>query len=153
MSSCTEETPTVNDDSSALIKGEWILEDWYDSVPRDINNDGEASNNLFSQWNGCKKQSVLFLLDDRTGKIVYKGESNNPKCPPGFETNNFFRTGPWEYNEESQLLTFRGDDYLDSYSVIELSPNTLVLKGSGFLTCCDASISYFTGGYLKFRKE
>jgi len=132
--------------------GNWKLVGWYDDIPRDIDKDGNQSTDLFSQWDGCKKQSVLILSEDHTGKIIYTGKINNPKCPPDFKKGSFFTTEPWELTEENKL-EFIGDDYYDSYEIIELNSNILILKGSSFITCCDSSISYFTGGYLKFKKE
>ena len=132
--------------------GSWKLVDWYDDIPRDINKDGEKSIDLFSQWHGCKKQSTLILSDDNSGKIVYNGKINNPKCPVDFKRGSFFTTESWEVTEENRL-GFIGDDYYDLYEIIKLSSKILILKGSGFMTCCDADISYFTGGYLEFQKE
>ena len=134
------------------LLGNWKLVGWYDDISRDINKDGKKSIDLFSQWDGCKKQSTLILLDDNSGKIVYNGKINNPKCPTNFKKGSFFNIKFWEATEENKLEFF-GDDYLDSYEIIKLRSNILVLKGSGFMTCCDADISYFTGGYLEFEKE
>ena len=39
--------------------GTWNLVAWYDTTARDINNDGNASTDLLSQWNGCKKHSKM----------------------------------------------------------------------------------------------
>lgn len=133
-----------------VMTGGWRLIDWYDVIPRDINNDGTASVDLFSQWNGCWKQSILELNDNQAGKIFYTGEPNNPRCPPNLETYDFANIPPWDVN--NNYLEFIGDDFIDIYEIIELSSDLLVLKGSGFWTCCDASISYFTGGYLKFER-
>ncbi len=147
---------SCNDDDNSVptvsIIGNWKLIDWYDDTPQDINNDGQASTNLFSQWNGCKKQSKLVLTSDNLGKIIYTGESNNPKCPNGFEANDFFTTETWRTDDLNQNFILIGDDYLDTYGIIELTLETLILKGSGFFTCCDSEISYYTGGYLKFEK-
>lgn len=143
----------IDDEPTNAIIGNWKLIDWYDETPKDINNNGEESTDLFSQWNGCKKQSTLILSKDNTGRIVYNGENKNTKCPPGFETNDFFPTEPWKFDERIQTFTLIGDDYLDSYEVIELTTETLILKGAGFFTCCDPEISYYTGGYLKFERE
>ncbi len=135
-----------------MLLGNWTLVGWYDDIPRDINKDGKKSIDLFSQWYGCKKQSTLILLDDNSDKIVYTGKINNPKCPDEFKRGSFFTTESWEVTEENRL-GFIGDDYYDSYEIIKLNSKTLILKGSGFMTCCDTDISYFTGGYLEFKKE
>ena len=132
--------------------GSWELVGWYDEIPRDINKDGNQSTDLFTQWDGCKKQSVLILSEDYTSKVIYTGEINNPKCPPNFKKGSFLSTANWEITDEN-ILKFIEDDYLDTYEIIELDSNILVLKGSSFMTCCDVDISYFTGGYLKFKKE
>ena len=132
--------------------GSWRLVGWYDDIPRDINKDGDRSVDLFSQWQGCKKQSTLILSEDHSGKVIYNGEINNPKCPPHFKKGSFFATESWVLNDEINLV-FTGNDYDDIYEIIELNSKSLVLRGSGFMTCCDADISYFTGGYLKFEKE
>jgi hypothetical protein len=134
------------------LMGNWRLVGWYDDIPRDINKDGDTSVDLFSQWQGCKKQSTLILSEDHNGKVIYNGEINNPKCPPDFKKGSFFTTGPWEITDGNKL-GFTGDDYYDTYEIIELNSDSLVLKGSGFMTCCDMDISYFTGGYLKFKRE
>jgi hypothetical protein len=150
---CQNDDEPNNQNNEISIIGNWKLIDWYDDTPKDINNDGEESTDLFSQWNGCKKQSTLILLNDNTGKIVYNGENDNPKCPPGFETDDFFSTEPWEFDELNQTFTLIGDDYFDSYVIIELSAETLILEGARFYTCCDSEISYYTNGYLKFERE
>ena len=150
---CKNEDESIVQPQEVTIVGNWKLIEWFDDVPRDINNDGQSSTDLMSQWNGCKKQSTLVLSSDHTGKIIYNGENNNPRCPPGFETNDFFTTDPWEIDDLNQELTLIGSDYFDSYEIVELTSESLILKGAGFFTCCDATISYFTGGYLKFRKE
>lgn len=93
------------------------------------------------------------LSANHTGRIVYTGESDNPKCPPGFETGDFFTTEPWSFNEETLILLFTGDDYFDTYNVFDVTETTLILKGSGLFTCCDPAISNFTGGYLVFERE
>lgn len=131
--------------------GGWRLIEWYDVIPRDINNDGIASLDLFSQWNGCKKQSILEFNEDQSSKTIYTGGPNNPRCPPNMEMYDFFDNPPWDLFSNS-YLEFTGDDYIDSYEIIELSSDVLILKGSSFITCCDASISYFSGGYLKFER-
>lgn len=146
-----------NDDdrkeTEANIVASWKLVDWYDTEPRDINNDGNASTDLYSQWNGCFKQSTLVLYDDGSARKVYTGPNNNSKCPPDFQTGDFHTTEPWEISETEQTLTFFGDDYLDVYEIMEMTSTELILAGSGFLTCCDEDISFFTGGYLKFEAE
>lgn len=144
MEDLSQNTPT--------IFGSWKLIDWYDEDPRDINQDGNASTDLFSQWNGCKKEGVLILEKDFTGKIVYLGKNENPKCPPGFSTNDSFALEPWEIDKEGKYFTLNGDDYSDSYEIIDLTHDMLILKGSGFFTCCDPAISYYTGGFLKFQR-
>lgn len=138
--------------NDALLFGHWELVGWYDDVARDINKDGHSSVDLFSQWHGCKKQSTLVLSEDHSGRIVYTGAPNNPKCPPDFKNGNFFSTDPWELME-GNILRFIGEDYDDIYGIVELNVDSLILKGSQIITCCDADISYFTGGYLKFRRE
>lgn len=151
--SCNNEEASNQTIEESII-GSWKLVDWYDDVPRDINNDGQASTDLYSQWNGCKKQSIFILSSDHTGKIVYIGDNNNPNCPNGFESNSsYFPTHPWEINEEDLSLVFMGDDFNDVYDIVELNSNTLILRRSGFFTCCNADISYFTGGFLQFEKE
>ncbi|WP_299442397.1 lipocalin family protein [uncultured Aquimarina sp.] len=150
---CKNDDESDNQNNEISIIGNWKLIDWYDDTPKDINNDGEESTDLFSQWNGCRKQSTLILSNDNTGKIVYNGGNNNPKCPPGFDTDDFFPTHPWTFDELNQTFTLMAYDYSDSYEIIELSSEILILKGSGFFTCCDSEISYYTGGYLKFERE
>lgn len=150
---CQDDDEANNQNNEISIIGNWKLIDWFNDTPEDINNDGEESTDLFSQWNGCKKQSTLILSSNNTGKIVYNGENENPKCPSGFETDDFFSIEPWEFDELNQTFTLIGDDYLDSYDVIELSTETLILEGARFFTCCDSEISYYTGGYLEFERE
>jgi len=149
--SCNNDDNESNSDIEII--GDWKLVGWYDDTPKDINNDGQESTDLFSQWDGCKKQSTLILSNDNTGKIVYNGGIENTRCPTGFETGDFFTTEPWKFDKINQTFTLIGDDYLDSYEVIELSSGTLILKGAGFFTCCDSNISYYTDGYLKFEKD
>jgi hypothetical protein len=151
---CKSDDDSVEEQEQQLeIIGQWRLVDWYDDVPRDINGDGNASTDLYSQWNGCRKGNILVLKDDFTANLVYTGPNNNPKCPTGMETNDSFAIEPWYYDSNYEELVFMGSDYLDSYQIMELSVTTLVLKGSGFFTCCDPDISYFTDGYLKFQRE
>jgi hypothetical protein len=139
-------------DPDNLIIGKWKLVDWYNDTPLDINKDGNASTDLYSQWNGCKKHSIIeFSATLKYAKIIYTGPNNNLRCPPNFSTNDFFPTEPWEITN-NQTLSFIGDDYYDRYEIIELSTTTLVLKRSGLFTCCDEYISYYTGGFLKFIK-
>jgi len=133
--------------------GTWNLVAWYDTTARDINNDGNASTDLLSQWNGCKKHSKMILREDHTGDVIYTGPDNNPNCPQDFQTNDTFSTGPWYTEEPPVIFTLIGDDFEDPYYIVELSSTTLILQGAGFLTCCDPDISYFTGGYLKFTRE
>lgn len=138
--------------SENRIIGKWQLTEWYNDTPIDINNDGKKSTDLYAQWNGCYKHSTLILNSNFTTNIVYTGKNNNLKCPPGLVSGDIFSIQNWKLSEDNDL-TFIGDDYLDSYEIIKLTSNVLILKGSGFLTCCDADISYYTGGYLKFKKE
>jgi len=137
--------------SQEEIFGSWKLIDWFDDKPIDINKDGQASTDLFSQWDGCKKQSILIMDKDFSGRIVYTGPQDNIKCPPGFQTGDVFDTEPWTF--ENGVLTFIGDDYFDSYEIITLSSSTLILRGAGQWTCCDPAISYYTGGYLRFSRR
>ena len=145
--SCSSNTNT----DQAEIFGSWKLVYWFADNPIDINQNGQASTDLFSQWNGCKKQSILVMENDFSGRIVYTGAGDNVKCPPGFQTGDEFITEPWKL--ENGVLTFIGDDYLDSYEVITLNRNTLVLRGAGQWTCCDPDISYYTDGYLRFSRQ
>jgi len=151
--SCGNDDESNDQDLNESIIGNWKLVEWYDDIPRDINNDGNATTDLFSQWDGCKKQSTLVLFEDNTGRIVYNGENNNPRCPSGFETNDFFTIEPWELDESNNKFILAGDDTIDEYEIVTLNSETLILEGAGFYSCCDASISYFTDGYLKFEKE
>ena len=151
--SCTKGDDLPNAPEEITLTGNWKLVDWYDDTPQDINKDGQASIDLFSQWDGCKKQGTLVLAEDNTGKIIYTGANDNPKCPPGFITNDFFTTETWETDELFQEFILIGDDYDDTYEIMELTSETLILKGSGFFTCCDPAISYYTQGYLEFKKE
>ena len=149
----SDDNDNVEEQGQLAIIGNWRLVDWYDDVPRDINGDGNASTDLYSQWNGCRKGNILVLKEDFTTRLIYTGTNNNPKCPPGLETNDTFTIEPWYYDSSYEELVFMGSDYLDSYEIMELNDTTLVLKGSGIFTCCDPDISYFTDGYLKFQRE
>lgn len=133
------------------LSGQWKLTGWYDDVPRDINSDGKSTTDLFSQWQGCKKQSILVLNNDGSGSIIYTGPYDNPKCPSDFQSGSSFNVPPWDV--DNRTLIFSGSDHDEIYEIIELTATKLVLKGSGFMTCCDPDISYFTGGYLKFSRE
>jgi hypothetical protein len=135
-----------------LLLGQWKLMGWYDEVPRDINRDGKSSMDLLSQWQGCKKQSILVLAEDHSGKIIYTGGPNNLKCPPNFKNGDFFSTGSWALTDGGSLRILN-DDYEDIYEIVELDAHSLILKGSGLMTCCDPQISYFTGGFLKFKRK
>lgn len=141
-----------NPEPEAQISGNWKLTEWYDTEARDINGDGNASTDLLSQWNGCWKQSSVFLYGDFTSAKVYLGESDNQYCFPNIKREIPYPYLPYRITGNNETLTFIGDDFNDSYPIIELTNETLVLKGSGFLTCCDESIGYFTGGYLKFER-
>lgn len=156
LMSCNQDGHSVDknqENPEEVLVGIWKLVDWYNEVPIDINGNGDETTDLFSQWDGCRKQSLLVLSEDGTTEIVYIGENDNPKCPSGFETNDSYSIEPWSYDEQDQSLIFTGDDYIDSYSIIELSDHTLVLDGSGFITCCDFNIDYYTGGFLKFERN
>jgi hypothetical protein len=153
ISGCGDKIALVDPDN--LIMGRWKLIEWYNDTPLDIDKDGKSSTDLLSQWNGCFKQSILEFSDTlEYAKLIYTGQNNNLRCPPNFNTNDFFGTGPWKIAKEpwlnNQSLTFIGDDWSDTYEIMELSTTTLILKGSGFITCCDEKISYYTDGFLKF---
>lgn len=157
LNSCTnqDERPLILEKIEAgdgSIFGNWKLVDWFDEVPRDINGDGQESMDLFSQWNGCGKHTILVLRRDYSGRRIYIGPNDNPKCPPGTRTNHSSPTLPWKLDENMQRLTFIGSDFFDSYEIVELTTETLILEGAGFLSCCDEDISYFTGGYLRFER-
>jgi len=146
-----------NDDNSesngeVTLLATWKLIDWYDLEARDINGDGTASTNLFDQWNGCKKQSLLTLLEQGESNFIYTGQPDNDRCRPGMQTFDSFGLEPWELTNNGMELQLIGDDYFDTYRITELTSDKLVLEGAGFMTCCDESISYFTGGYLVFEK-
>lgn len=143
-----EKIVTIQSDAITMIGG-WKLVEWFDDIPRDINDDGTASTDLLSQWNGCTKQSILELGNNQIGKIYYTGEPNNPRCPTNFQTNDYFNTPPWDVDFLG--LNFIGSDFIDSYEIIELSSDVLILRGSSFMTCCDPNISYY-GGFLKFER-
>lgn len=153
MISCESDDKPADETASLSLEGNWILTGWYDTEPRDINNDGVVSTDLYSQWNGCKKHSKLILNEDGTGEIIYIGPDNNPNCPENFQTNDSFGSGPWEVDDPPIIFSLIGDDFVDSYIIESLTENELILQGSGFMTCCDESISYFTGGFLQFERE
>jgi len=153
LSGCQSDEDGADEDPIPNITGTWLLTEWYDDVPRDINNDGVASNDLLAQWNGCKKYSKLVLNENGTGEIIYIGPSDNPNCPDGFKTNDSFGSGPWEVDDPPYIFSLIGDDFVDSYIIESLTEQELILQGSGFMTCCDESISHFTGGYLKFTRQ
>jgi hypothetical protein len=148
-------TWVIDSISQQKILGKWKLEAWYNDTAIDIDKDGNASTDLMSQWNGCWKHSVLeFSEESEYAKIIYIGADNNPECHSGIKTNDFYHSPPWRirqtnYQKFSELV-FQGDDYQDPYEILELSDETLILKNSGFLTCCNPDISYYTKGYLKF---
>ncbi len=147
--SCNNQPTTPKNE---LILGVWKLTEWYSDTPIDINNDGKSSKDLLSQWNGCFKTSKIEFSDKFDYvKIIYTGSNENPKCPPNFKTNDYSTTPPWKIEDDE--LIFIGDDYFDVYQIVELTNKTLILKGAGFLTCCDEEISYYTDGYLKFKKK
>ncbi len=153
LSCVKDDSSSNNADGNISIVGTWRLIAWYDDIPRDLNDDGNYSRDLLNQWNGCKKHSAMVLNENRTGEIIYVGTNNNPNCPPGLQTNDFFATGTWTVDEPPVIFTLIGDDYEDPYEIVELSDTTLILAGSAFITCCDPDISYYTGGYLEFVRE
>lgn len=153
FTACQSDDTTKAESSLPSLSGTWLLVGWYDEEPRDINNDGVASTNLFDQWNGCKKHSKLILNGNGMGEIIYTGPENNPNCPNDFHTNDSFGAGPWEVDDPPIIFSLIGDDFVDSYIIESLTAEELVLQGSGFITCCDESISYFTGGFLRFERE
>ena len=150
--SCNSSDP--DDDNSTLsLVGDWELVDWYDDSPRDINGDGEATTDLWSQWDGCRKHTILTLMEDGTSMITYTGPDDNPRCPPGRLTDHMFNIEPWEVDEGNTEFTLVGDDTFDTYEIVEFTSDDLVLEGSGFLTCCDAFIGYYTAGFLRFERK
>ncbi len=139
------------------IYGSWKLVNWYNEVPIDINGDGQESTNLFAQWNGCRKESIITLNDDGTSLMVYTGADNNVNCPPDFRTGDSLGNFSWQFEEDPatdiKSLVFVGDDYLDAYQIIELTKTKLIIERAGHWTCCDSSISYYTGGFLEFKRQ
>ena len=140
-----------DDVSDDTLVGSWLLVDWFDVVPRDINDDGLASTDLYSQWDGCNKNSLLVLNADGSSELFYLGPNNNPNCPPDTQTNDGGPYLPWDANDGN--LRFIGSDFFDTYPIQEHGGNNLVLQGSGFLTCCNQNIGFFTGGFLRFIKQ
>ncbi|MFL9844388.1 hypothetical protein [Flavobacterium rhizosphaerae] len=137
----------------SMLVGQWKLVGWYSDEPLDINNDGEASTNLYSQWNGCNKNNILVLNADGTSQMMVLGNPENSDCIIFHDNYEYL---PW-YTENINdpaffTLTFMGDDYNITNQIVQMSGTLLTLKDSGFLTCCDPGISNFTGGYLKFEK-
>ena len=138
------------------IVGTWKLTGWYDDTAKDIDGDGNASTDLYSQWTGCRKNNTLILNSDFTSKMKEPGNVENDNCeihPDDFDYNYL----PWKFtvneDDNTRSIEFIGDDFFDSYQIIEASSNTLILKGSSIMTCCNPDISYYTDGYLKFTRE
>ena len=141
---CESDDDNTTEQEPPSLIGSWVLTEWYDTEARDIDNDGIASTNLLEQWDGCNKYSKMVLYENGFGEIIYIGPNNNPNCPEGLETNDSFSSGPWETESPPVIFTIIGEDFTDPYFIEELTESTLVLQGSGFLTCCDESISNFT---------
>jgi|GEM_PF-3877538 len=153
LSGCGDDDSTV--ETSTALVGEWKLMEWYDDQPRDIDNDGNASTDLLSQWDSCRKYHNVRFNSGGTAALIYKGLQNSLACPPPPEgALNALPAFEWTLDEtgENPILEFPTDDATDSYEILQLTSNTLVLKGAGFITCCDESISYYVDGYVKFRK-
>lgn len=151
--SCESDDDNIIVSDPPSLVGSWILTEWYDTEPRDIDNDGIESTNLLEQWDGCNKYSKMILYENGSGELIYIGPNDNPNCPEGLQTNESYSAGPWETESPPVIFTLIGDDFVDPYYIVELSETSLILQGSGFLTCCDESISSFTGGFLKFERE
>lgn len=155
FSSCSNDDgndPAADNINEPALIANWRLVDWYSEVPIDINNDGNASTNLWDQWNGCHKFSILILNENGTSNIQYTGPANNPKCPPGHETDEVYEYLNWFLSDNDTVLNFDLDDVSDTHEIIELSTENLVLKNAGSFSCCDSEINYYTDGYLVFEK-
>lgn len=147
--SCNDDDKKPNNDSP--IFGEWRLTGWYDDTPKDIDSDGNASTDLYLQWNGCYKHNHLEINSNNTFRNIYKGNPENANCNTGQLT---VMPSPCQIKQNSNSTEFIivGDDYFDSYNVVQADDTTLVLEGSGLMTCCNSEIGYYTGGYLKFTR-
>jgi hypothetical protein len=141
-----------------LLVGRWKLETWYSDTPVDIDNDGTASTDLYSQWDGCYKNSEIKFNADMSTTITYTGPENNPSCPPGLIATDNWAGLPWYVepataDSPNGTIVFTGSDYLESYPIVRLTDTDLIIKGAGLLVNGDASTSYYTDGYLKFTRE
>ena len=66
-----------------------------------------------------------------------------------FKDNNKYGFAAWGTKRGKKVFIYDNID-MDTYEVITLNRNTLVLRGSGQWTCCDPEISYYSNGYLEF---
>jgi len=141
-----------------MLVGTWKLDAWYSDTPQDIDNDGNASTDLLSQWNGCYKYSTVQFSADMSSSITYIGPESNPKCPPGLLPNDNYNGLPW-YIDNSYAeypngeIIFTGSDYLESYEIVRLTDTDLIIKGAGLLVNAEPDNSYYTDGYLRFTRE
>lgn len=141
--------------STSLIVGEWKLVSWYEDEPKDIDQDGNASTDLLSQWNGCRKNIHIHFKDDYWSETTYTGPDSPVNCPT-YSNGDVIQRMEWslrDRGQSEQALEFIGSDYIDSYEIETLDATTLILKGAGFITCCDTDISYYDDGHLKFERQ
>ena len=152
LTACADDDTVKKPTAEGLVPGKWKLVDWYADEPVDIDGDGVASTDLFSQWNGCRKNNTLILNDDFTAQMIEPGNPDNPDCITPVKPD--YIIGPWQFDENDETgalsVVFIHDDYFDGYEIEEITQSTLVLKGSGFLTCCGQS---YTDGYVKFTRQ
>lgn len=142
------------DDSADIdfgIKGEWELVNWYSNEAIDLNGDGQASTDLYGQWDGCFKHSRLILQEENGNEVLlrYLGVDNKANCTPGIKHNDVITMG-YTWSLRNKNLEFNGSDFVDSYPIKELTSKKMVLEGASFLV---GSETTYTGGYLEFVKK
>lgn len=145
--SCEDEQPVY--EARYLLPGQWQLTGWYDDEEKDLDNDGTASIDLYSQWDGCSKQSIINFRTNNDFEFTTHGNPDNPGCTT-INVNDVNVTRWQLLNENTVLLT--GDNFSRQYEIITLEDELLVIRGADLLVNTNDTPSNYTGGYLRFAR-
>ena len=144
---CEDEQPEY--EARFLLPGQWQLTDWYDDEEVDINNDGQASVNLYSQWDGCSKNVRINFRADNDFYTSNYGNPDNPSCTT--LNVNEGSINRWQLlNENTVLLT--GDNFTREYEIVTLEDELLIIRGADLLVNTTDTPSNYNGGYLRFAR-
>ncbi|MBT2560104.1 hypothetical protein J7E50_02565 [Pedobacter sp. ISL-68] len=119
--SCKPSRGNSGTQSASFVNKKWEMKALSVAPAIDWDLDGKKDTDIFALMEGCEKDDVLILKDD---KIVVRN-AGKMRCDE--EEAQEHQTGIWSYDGASKKLVLKEDQVAQELTIVENSANKLVV--------------------------